>query len=163
MAEVERSTGEGVIDVGVEAPTSADARWCVDEYFREIAQRFEFGFDPAKSNPASDEDMTPPRGYFVLARLDGYPVGCAVLKRKDQTTAEIKRMWTASYARGRGVARKVLQAIEDIAREIGVTTLQLETNRALKEAQALYRKAGFQEVPAFNDEAYAHHWFEKHL
>jgi len=163
MAEVERKIGAGVIEVTVELPTTADARWCIDEYFKEIAQRFEFGFDPVKSNPASDEDMSPPNGFFIVARLDGYPVGCAVLKRKSETTAEIKRMWTASYARGRGVALKVLRTLEDIAREIGVSILQLETNKALKEAQALYRKAGFREVPPFNGEVYAHHWFEKHL
>jgi len=72
-------------------------------------------------------------------------------------------MWTASSARGRGVARKILHKLEAIARELGLTTLQLETNRTLTEAQALYRKEGYLEVAAFNDEPYAHHWFEKRL
>jgi GNAT superfamily N-acetyltransferase len=154
---------EAAVDVSVEAPDSADARWCLDQYFRELAQRFDAGFDPAKSNPARDEEMIPPAGFFVLARLDGCPVGCGVLKRKDRTTAEIKRMWTAPSARGRGVARSVLQALEAIARKSGFTTLHLETNRTLKEAQALYRKEGYREVEAFNAEPYAHHWFEKKL
>ncbi|MFL6622576.1 MAG: GNAT family N-acetyltransferase [Sulfurifustis sp.] len=163
MLEVERRSGTAAVEVRLEAPQTADARWCLDQYFRELAERFENGFDPAKSNPASDDDMTPPAGYLVLARIDGDPVGCGVLKRKDQTTAEIKRMWTAPSIRGCGIARQVLQALESIARQVGVTMLQLETNRTLKEAQALYRKSGYREVDRFNDEPYAHHWFEKKL
>jgi DNA-binding MarR family transcriptional regulator/GNAT superfamily N-acetyltransferase len=163
MAEVERLIRTGAIEVSVEAPDSTEARWCLQEYFRELAERFDTGFDPGKSNPARDEDMVPPAGFFVLARLDGYPVGCGVLKRKDRTTGEINRMWTASSARGRGVARKVLQMLEAIAQESALTTLHLETNRTLVEAQALYRKEGYAEVAPFNDEPYAHHWFEKKL
>ena len=163
MAKVERPIRAAAVEVSVEAPNSVDARWCLDEYFRELAERFETGFEPTQSNPARDEEMTPPAGFFVVARLDGYPVGCGALKRKAETTGEIKRMWTASSARRRGVACKVLQTLETIAREIGLTTLRLETNRTLTEAQALYRKEGYREVDAFNDEPYAHHWFEKNL
>ena len=72
-------------------------------------------------------------------------------------------MWTAPSARGKGVARAVLRKLEATARHAGVALLRLETNRALKEAQALYRKEGYIEVAPFNDERYAHHWFEKHL
>ena len=151
------------VEVKVDVPDSADARWCIEQYYLELAERFDTGFDPTKSNPAPDEDLVPPRGYFVVARLDGHPVGCGVLKRKNPTTGEIKRMWTASSARRRGVARKVLHTLETLAREAGLTVLHLETNRTLAEAQALYRKEGYIEVDAFNDEPYAHHWFEKHL
>lgn len=151
------------VEVKVDVPDSADARWCTEQYFLELAERFDTGFDPVKSNPASDEDLIPPTGCFVVARLDGHPVGCGALKRKDSTTGEIKRMWTAPSVRRRGVARKILHTLETIARESGLTTLRLETNRTLKEAQALYRKEGYLEVDAFNDETYAHHWFEKYL
>jgi DNA-binding MarR family transcriptional regulator/GNAT superfamily N-acetyltransferase len=163
MAEVERLIDAAVIEIRVEAPDCADARWCLDEYFRELARRFDTGFDPARSNPAANEDLSPPSGYFAVARIDGAVAGCGALKRLDAGMAEIKRMWTAPAMRGRGVARKVLQALEAIARDEGVRTLRLETNRTLKEAQALYRREGYQEVPAFNSEPYAHHWFEKPL
>ena len=163
MAELERRTQRALVEVSVVAPGIGDARYCLEQYFRELAARFESGFDPAKSNPARDDDMIPPAGYFVLARLDGHPVGCGVLKRKDRTTGEIKRMWTAPAARRRGVARKVLRRLESLARESGLGTLHLETNRTLTEAQSLYRKEGYREVDAFNDEPYAHHWFEKNL
>lgn len=161
MAEVERLMREAAIDVRVEAPDSADARWCLDGYFAELAQRFETGFDPARSNPAHDAEMVPPAGFFVVARLDGRPVGCGALKRKSETMGEIKRMWTAPSARGQGVARRVLRALEAKAREAGLKTLRLETNRTLEAALSLYRNEGFREVDPFNDEPYAHHWFEK--
>lgn len=163
MAEVERLIRAAAVEVRVEAPDSVDARWCLEQYFRELAERFETGFDPSRSNPARDEEMTPPAGYFVVARLDGGAVGCGALKRGSKRTGEIKRMWTAPSARGQGVARRVLQTLETIARKAGLTTLRLETNRTLKEAQALYRREGYQEVAPFNDEPYAHHWFEKKL
>ena len=163
MAEVERLLSAAAIEVRVEPPDSADARWCLDEYFRDLAQRFDTGFNPAMSNPAAVEDLTPPTGYFLIACIDGAIAGCGALKRIDPGIAEIKRMWTAPGMRGRGVARHVLQRLESIARESGVGTLRLETNRTLTEAQALYRQQGYSEVPPFNAEPYAHHWFEKRL
>ena len=107
------------------------------------------------------DELTPPAGVFVVARLGGQPIGCGALKVKDRTTGEVKRMWVAADARGLGVGRRILETLETRARDFGVSTLRLETNRTLKEAQALYRKCGYLEVEPFNDEPYAHHWFEK--
>jgi len=76
---------------------------------------------------------------------------------------EIKRVWTAPSARGIGVARQVLSTLETAARQMGLRTLRLDTNRALTEAHALYRKEGFREIARFNDNPYADHWFEKRL
>ncbi len=163
MAEVERLLRAASVEVRREAPASADGRWCIAQYFKELANRFETGFDPGKTNSASEAELTPPAGYLVIARLDGRPVACGALKIKDSAVAEIKRMWTAELARGLGIARKVLATLEGIACERRITTVRLETNKALVEAQALYRKCGYREVAAFNDEPYAHHWFEKRL
>ena len=151
------------IEVRLEPPDSAVARWCLERYFAELSARFDVGFDPARSNPAEPEEMTPPRGYFFVAWLGEAPAGCGALKIGDGGTGEVKRMWTAPAARGRGVARRVLRSLEARARETGLRRLRLETNRALIEAQALYRDEGYREVAAFNDEPYAHHWFEKAL
>jgi DNA-binding MarR family transcriptional regulator/N-acetylglutamate synthase-like GNAT family acetyltransferase len=163
MAEVERLLRAGEVEVRLEAPASATARWCLEQYFEELAKRFDVGFDPTKSNSARDEEMTPPAGFFFVAWLDGGPAGCGALKVGDGGTGEIKRMWTAPSARGLGISRKVLRALEAKAHEVGLTTLRLETNRVLTEAQALYRQEGYQEVVPFNAEPYAHHWFEKAL
>ena len=107
--------------------------------------------------------MKPPHGWFSLARLDGRPVGCGGLARLGAKTGEIKRVWTAPDARGLGVARRIIAALEATAREAGMTVLRLDTNRALKEAHALYRKLGFVEIARYNDNPYADHWFEKRL
>jgi ribosomal protein S18 acetylase RimI-like enzyme len=72
-------------------------------------------------------------------------------------------MWIAPTARGLGVGRRMLHELEQYARSAGVTVVRLETNRTLTEAIALYRRSGYVEVAAFNDEPYAHHWFEKRL
>ena len=161
MGEVERLMRAASITVAAEAPDSADARRCLDAYFRELDARFEGGFDAAADRSARPEDMTPPAGLFVVARLDGEAVGCGGFKRAGRAAAEIKRVWTAPGARGLGVARRVMRTLETGARESGLKTLRLDTNRALTEAHALYRREGYREVARFNDNPYAHHWFEK--
>jgi DNA-binding MarR family transcriptional regulator/GNAT superfamily N-acetyltransferase len=163
MAEVERLLRAGAVDITLEAPDSAAAQWCLSQCFAELAARFDTGFDAARSNSASIEEMTPPAGFFALAWLDGVPVACGALKVSERGTGEIKRMWTAPDARGLGIARRVLRWLEATARAVGLTQLRLETNRTLTEAQALYRAEGFQEVAPFNAEPYAHDWFEKRL
>jgi DNA-binding MarR family transcriptional regulator len=163
MAEVERLLRAGALVVALEAAGSAEARWCLDQYYRELALRFDAGFDPAKGKPVGVEDMTPPHGWFLLARLDGRPVGCGALVRLGADEGEIKRVWTAPDARRLGVARRIIAVIEATAREAGLITVKLDTNRALKEAQALYRKLGYVETARYNDNPYADHWFKKRL
>ena len=65
--------------------------------------------------------------------------------------------------RGLGVGRRLLAELEAHAIASGSHTVRLDTNKALTEAIAMYRSAGYIEVDAFNDEPYAHHWFEKRL
>ena len=72
-------------------------------------------------------------------------------------------MWVSRSARGLGLGRRLLVELEDRAAGSGVHVVRLETNRTLDEAIGLYRSAGYHEVPAFNQEAYADHWFEKEL
>jgi DNA-binding MarR family transcriptional regulator/GNAT superfamily N-acetyltransferase len=163
MGEVERLIRAASVKVAAEAPDTADARLCLSTYFSELAARFETGFDAGADDSARVEDMAPPSGLFVIARLDGDAVGCGGFKRVDKATGEIKRVWTAPSARGLGVARRMLRALEAAAREAGVKTLRLDTNRALTEAHALYRSEGYLEIARFNDNSYAHHWFEKRL
>jgi len=107
--------------------------------------------------------MTPPAGLFLVATLHGEPAGCGALKFHPGAPAEIKRMWVAPEARGLGLGRRILAELETRAATHGVRVLRLETNRALGEAIGLYRAAGYREVTPFNDEPYAHHWFEKTL
>ena len=162
MVTAERLLRASAVVIGVEDPTSRAAAQCVGRYFAELAARFEHGFDPGQSISAAPEELTPPKGYFVLARLHGDPVGCGALKC-HASFGEIKRMWVDPSCRGLGIGRRILLRLEDIARERGLEVLRLETNRTLTEAQALYRACGYKEVAPFNSEPYAHHWFQKAL
>jgi GNAT superfamily N-acetyltransferase/DNA-binding MarR family transcriptional regulator len=163
MTTVQRLLHAGLVDVRTEDPESADARWCIESYFATLRERFDTGYDPAASIRADARDLTPPRGLLLVARLHERPIGCGAVKLHGRDPAEIKRMWVAPEARGLGVGRRLLSALEDEAVARGATAARLETNRSLGEAVSLYRSAGYVEVPAFNDEPYAHHWFEKPL
>jgi DNA-binding MarR family transcriptional regulator/GNAT superfamily N-acetyltransferase len=163
MAEVEKLLVASEVRVAVGDPRHPDARFCLQSYFGELSRRFDGGFDPARSIPAEDGELTPPAGLLLVARLHGEPVGCGALKFHGDAPAEIKRMWVAPVARGLGLGRRLLTDLEAQAAARQVRTLRLETNRSLDEAISLYRSAGYREVAAFNDERYAHHWFEKTL
>ena len=151
------------VSFAIEDPTTDDARWCIEQYFAELDARFDAGFDPARSMPADAHELVPPSGALIVARLDGKPIGCGALKFHGDAPAELKRMWVAPRARGLGVGRRLLEELERHARDAGVTIVRLETNHALTEAIALYRRSGYVEVERFNEEPYAHHWFEKRL
>jgi DNA-binding MarR family transcriptional regulator/GNAT superfamily N-acetyltransferase len=163
MSEVETLLRAAAIEIRVEALDSAAARSCLHAYFTEIGERFDTGFDPAASDAEDDVAMLPPAGWFLVAWRDGEPIGCGGLKLGDGKTGEIKRLWVDRTARGLGIARRVLHRLEALAADAGVGTLRLDTNRALKEAQAFYRSEGYREVARFNSNPYAHHWFEKTL
>jgi ribosomal protein S18 acetylase RimI-like enzyme len=144
-------------------PAHRDARYCVGEYFAELDRRFDTGFDPARSRPFDLDEMRPPAGVLLVATLEGRPVGCGALKFPPEGPTEIKRLWVAATARGRGVGRRLLTGLEDRAAAAGGRLVRLDTNGTLTEAIAMYRSTGYREVDAFNDERYADHWFEKDL
>jgi DNA-binding MarR family transcriptional regulator/GNAT superfamily N-acetyltransferase len=163
MAEVERLLVASAVQVAECDPRHPDARSCLRAYFGELSHRFDGGFDPGRSISADDHELTPPAGLLLVATAHGEPVGCGALKFHGDAPAEIKRMWVAPTARGLGLGRRLLDDLEAHAAARGVRALRLETNRALGEAIGLYRSAGYREVAAFNEEPYAHHWFEKTL
>jgi GNAT superfamily N-acetyltransferase len=151
------------VTIAPEAAAGRAARNCLWQYCWELDERFDGGFDPELSFMPSLDEFAPPRGTFLLVRLNGEPVGCGGLKPISKEAASLKRMWIDPRARGLGLARRLLSALEDDARAMGYSLVRLETNKSLIEAQQLYRSAGYAEVAPFNDERYAHHWFEKRL
>jgi len=163
MAEVERLMRAAAVTVEVADPLGADAVACIDADLAELAGRFESGFDPGRGPSADPQELVPPSGLFLLARLDGRPLGCAALKRIGAGIGEIKRMWVSPSARGLGIAQRLLDALERHAGGIGMSTLRLDTNRTLTEARALYARNGYREIPPYNQNPYADHWFEKTL
>jgi DNA-binding MarR family transcriptional regulator/GNAT superfamily N-acetyltransferase len=165
MRTVKRLLTSATIEIRRADPAGGDARSCVRAYFAELDRRSPTGFDIAAGISAEPHEVTPPAGLFLVAYFQGEPapVGCGAVKHHPGGPSEIKRMWVAESARGHGIARRLLAELEADAVRSGASVARLETNRALVEAIALYRSAGYAEVPAFNDEPFAHHWFEKRL
>ena len=163
MSDVERLLRASMIELAVEDPATPDAQLCLTRYFAELNTRFESGFDAEEALAAALHDLAPPTGMLVVARLRGEPVGCGGLILYPGEPPYVKRMWVAPEVRGLGLGRRLLTELERLARETGAEMIRLETNRVLEEAIRLYRSAGYREVARFNDERYAHHWFDKAL
>jgi GNAT superfamily N-acetyltransferase len=163
MDLVASALGRGRIVIEERDPGGDDARYCLGEYYAELARRFENGFDVSLSRDPEAVDMIRPRGAFLVAMSDGLPIGCVGLKGGGGESAEIKRLWVAPSARGLGLARRLMKAAEDAARELSIKTLRLDTNSALPEAQQLYRSGGWNEIERFNDDPYPDTFFEKQL
>jgi DNA-binding MarR family transcriptional regulator len=147
--EVQRLLAVSLTTIAREDPASADARWCLDHYFAELHERF--GLDRSKTLPSDG-------GLLLLARLQQQPAACGVLK-----DGEIMRMWVDRPHRGLGLSARMLSALEDEARAQELETVRLYTNGSLTEARALYGSRGYTEIPRYNDDPYAQHWFEKRL
>jgi GNAT superfamily N-acetyltransferase len=91
--------------------------------------------------------VAPPHGVFLVARLDGAPVGCGALRpHHGDGTGEIKRMYVVPEARGTGIARTLLTALEDEAVRLGYTRVVLETGTRQHEAMAMYESSGYTSI-----------------
>ena len=163
MRTVERSITTSLVEIRVVDPAGPDARRCLRAYFAELDRRSDSGFDPAKGTPAEPHELRAPAGAFLVAYLREEPIGCGAIKHHPNAASEIKRMWVAESARGLGLGRRLLDELEALAHERRAPATRLDTNKTLIEAIAMYRSAGYREIRAFNDDPFAHHWFEKIL
>jgi DNA-binding MarR family transcriptional regulator/GNAT superfamily N-acetyltransferase len=163
MAEVERLLKAGAVQITSIDPDHADARFCLNEYARELNQRSTRTFDPTVGATVTADETRPPAGRFFVVYLHGEPVGCGAVKHPAAAPAHLKRMWISPEARGLGLGRRLLTTLEDCARDAGADTARIETNSDLTEALALYTATGWEQVDAFNDEPYADRWLEKTL
>ncbi len=155
-------TSDGVT-IQVIDPAHADAQRCLRAYEAELDARFDAGFEVDSALPLPADGLRPPAGCFLVAYRAGEPIACGGLKLHGTDPAEIKRVWVDPGGRGLGVARRLIAELEARARSAGAPAVQLDTNRTLTEAIAMYRKLGYVEVDPFNQEPYAHHWFRKSL
>jgi GNAT superfamily N-acetyltransferase len=121
--------------------------------------------DGADAPRAAPEDFSPSAGGLFLVGFDddGTPVCGGGLKRLGPDVVEIKRMYVAEPARGRGIARALLAALEDAARELGYARVRLDTGPRQPAAEALYRSAGYAEIADYNGNPYASYFGEKRL
>lgn len=154
--------GDGKVEIRAADWAGEEAQWCMAQYFAVLGSRFDDGFDPQLGAPTDGDDLTPPHGHFLLATADNHPVGCVAVSLHGEW-AEVRRMWVAPAARRQGLGRRLLAEAEKLAATNGANLVRLDTNSALPEAIDLYRSAGYGEIARYNDNAYAHHWFEKEL
>ncbi|CAM3022853.1 helix-turn-helix domain-containing GNAT family N-acetyltransferase [Prescottella defluvii] len=162
MGAVTRLLDAAAVRITAADPDSEAVRFCFGRYFAEVDERLEVGFDPSASTSADGDELRPPNGAVLVADLRGTPVGCGAVKLHDEA-AEIKRMWVSPDVRGLGLSRRLLDDLEAYAADHGARVVRLDTNAALGEAVALYERSGYRRIPAYNDNTYATHWFEKVL
>jgi GNAT superfamily N-acetyltransferase len=133
--------------VGVEPLASDDAQALIAALNAELTEQY--------PNPAdrffglSEQEVAGGKGAFVVARHGGRPVGCGAVRSLTAEIAELKRMYVAPEARGRGLGARLVAALEEEARRLGVRRLVLETGDRQLAAIALYTRAGFARIPAF--------------
>ncbi len=163
MRTVKRLLTVTEIDIRQVDAAAEDAQRCIAAYVAELNRRSERGYDPANGVSAEPHELNPPAGLFLVAYRRGDAVGCGGVKHHPGAPSEIKRMWVAENARGLGIARRLLAALEGDARRSGASIATIETSGTLFEAIALYRSVGYVEVAPFNDEPFADHWFAKTL
>lgn len=98
-----------------------------------------------------NNEVAPGVGAFLVAYSDGEAVACGAVRKLDPQTAEIKRMYVTPKARGAGISRQVLDALEQEAVKLGVSELVLETGTRQTAATALYERGGFRATPLFGE------------
>lgn len=112
---------------------------------------------------AGPAELSPPGGAFLVGWSAGHPVCCGGVKRLDDRTCEVKKMYVVPELRGRGVARALLRALEDRARELGYELARLDTGPRQLHARGLYASEGYAEVADFNGNPVATFWGQKPL
>ena len=166
------------ITVTAVSPSGPDARNLLSAYFEELISRYQGRPGRAEEVEAAmldypSDDLIAPNGAFLLARRGGTPLGCAGLRvRPDgvgphrvgpHRVGEVTRVFVVPSARRLGLGARLLAELETVARAYEIVRLELDTRDDLVEARRLYVHCGFEEVPAFNANDYAEHWFVKYL
>ncbi|MEA2190232.1 MAG: hypothetical protein QOI73_353 [Solirubrobacteraceae bacterium] len=118
------------------------------------------GPDMPKAGPA---ELCPPGGTFVVGYEDDVAVCCGGIKRLPDGACEIKKMYVAEAARGRGVARELLVELERRARELGYAIARLDTGPRQPRARRMYERAGYRAIENFNGNPVATFFAEKEL
>ncbi|MCF3133846.1 bifunctional helix-turn-helix transcriptional regulator/GNAT family N-acetyltransferase [Streptomyces olivochromogenes] len=140
---------------------SVDARACLAAYAADIDARFPEGFEA--TDLVRPEEVSGDAGAVLVAYEEGRPVGCGALRRLADGVGEIRHVWVHADARRLGLARRLLDGLEREARTRGLQVVRLDTHAVLTEAQAMYRACGYTEIPRYDDNIHASHWFEKRL
>jgi GNAT superfamily N-acetyltransferase len=144
--------------VAAEDPVAAEL---LRRYAQELHDRFT-AREPSRIETIASEYESP-HGAFIVMYEGGLPIGCGGVRDLGDGVGEVKRMYIAQEARGRGHGARLLAGLEDEARRLGYRRLRLDTAASLTEAQALYRSRGYAEIPDYNGNTWATYWMEKRL
>ena len=162
LEQADRLIRAATVSLDVVDPASQHARAAVAAYFQELDETFEGGFD-VTAGAADEQTLGGATGRFIVAISGGVAVGCGGLQTLSGDIGEIKRMWVHREWRGLGLAGRLLRRLEKESVALGHRVVRLDTNSSLTEALAMYRAAGYVEIPRYNDNPYPDHWFEKSL
>jgi GNAT superfamily N-acetyltransferase len=143
-------------------PERAPASELLAEMTRELNALYGSG-DRLKRPQLRPTDLAPPHGTYLVGALGGQPVAGGGVRRLDDGLGEIKRMYVRPRWRGLGIAGGLLIALESAARGLGYATVRLDTGPLQPHAQRLYERAGYRQIPAYNDNPFASFWGEKSL
>ncbi len=146
-----------------EAADGPASRALFAEYLALVAERLGPGFQPEERIFATEDAFAAPGAAWLVLYEDGRAVGCGGLRPLGAQVAEVKRMYVAASARGRGHGRRLLAEIEALAVRGGHARVRLITTEALVEARALYRSAGYRVVQAEREGGRRDLWMEKEL
>ncbi|QAY67950.1 GNAT family N-acetyltransferase [Paenibacillus protaetiae] len=136
-----------IVIAAAEDVRSADAEELIRELSEELAILYETTDGGAGFQPS---DVEVPRSAFIIARIDGYPVGCGALRPLDEQSVEVKRMYTRKEFRRKGVAQAILAEADRLAASFGYTNIKLQTGPRQPEAAALYERVGYYRIPRFS-------------
>ncbi len=133
-----------MIEIRVETYESPVAQAFIAELQEEYVRRYGEG----DATPVDPAQFTAPNGAFLVAYVDGVPLACGGW-RVNGADAEIKRMFVVPAGRGRGLARRILAALEASIRDAGIDRAILETGTKQPEAIALYTSSGYTGIPGY--------------
>src|SRR4051794_5407742 len=150
------------VEIRSEPSDSPAAQTLLAGFMRDIESLYE-GWTPTIGPTATPEDFAPPAGTFLVGYLDGRPVVCGGLKQLAPDTVEVKRLYVEPELRGGGLARTMLDALENAARDAGYTVIRLDTGRNQPEALHVFETSGYTPIPDYNDNPWAAYWLEKEL
>ncbi|WP_369185078.1 GNAT family N-acetyltransferase [Streptomyces sp. Y1] len=151
---------------------SPEALQLLREYYYDVANRYYLLHFARECTPeeletglaaSGSEHLVAPSGVFLIGRYDGAPQSCAGLRLSDDGTAELTRVFVRPDVRGTGGGARLMAAVDEAARGLGVRRIVLDTRLDLVEARALYLRSGYREIPAYSGGPYAEVWYGKEL
>ena len=163
MGDVERLLSAAMVEVDAGRPRRPTRAALPERVLRRARPPIRAGVRPRAEHPRGDDALRPPAGLLLLATLGDDPIGCGALKFHGHEAAELKRMWVADLPVGSGMGRRLLGELESARLNGGATARTARDEPGAHRGDRPVSLRGLREVAPFNDEPYAHHWFEKPL